>query len=427
MLFWENVRLALTSLAANKSRAFLTMLGIIIGIASVIAIMTVGNSLNASVSESMVSMGANNITVYITEKTVETDEREDGTVFGTVKRNVNITEDDYITDDMIFDLLDEYPDEVKAVSVTETVGSSDIKAAGETLTLDVSGVSRGYFIANNIELTAGRYISLDESTGAKAVIMVSSGFVDDAYDGDYKEALGKELTLSLNSVDYTFTIVGVYDDSDSTSGMGAFMTSNSTSAYIPQTLAKDIMHTKNYTQVAFVASEGVDCDRLATKIKNFMNGFYRTSDTIEVNAFSMASMVSVFSSMMSTLTLAISIIAGIALLVGGIGVMNIMLVSITERTREIGTRKALGATNTSIRIQFITESMIICLIGGIIGVALGVGGGMLAAKLLGYAATPSLKSIVGSLAFSLAIGLFFGYHPANKAAKMNPIEALRYE
>ena len=131
--------------------------------------------------------------------------------------------------------------------------------------------------------------------------------------------------------------------------------------------------------------------------------------------------------MMGTITLAISIIAGIALLVGGIGVMNIMLVSITERTREIGTRKALGATNSSIRIQFITESMIICLIGGAIGVMLGLLMGAAGAKLLGYAASPSIGSIFGSLGFSLAIGVFFGYYPANKAAKMNPIEALRYE
>ena len=107
--------------------------------------------------------------------------------------------------------------------------------------------------------------------------------------------------------------------------------------------------------------------------------------------------------------------------------MNIMLVSITERTREIGTRKALGATNGSIRIQFITESMIICLIGGAIGVVLGIALGAIGAKLMGYPAAPSISSIVGSLGFSLAIGVFFGYYPASKAAKMNPIEALRYE
>jgi len=141
----------------------------------------------------------------------------------------------------------------------------------------------------------------------------------------------------------------------------------------------------------------------------------------------MESIVSTMMDMLSTITIAISVIAGIALLVGGIGVMNIMLVSITERTREIGTRKALGATNGSIRLQFIVEAVIICMIGGILGIILGVILGNVAAALLGYPATASAGSILASLTFSMTIGVFFGYYPANKAAKMNPIEALRYE
>ncbi len=141
----------------------------------------------------------------------------------------------------------------------------------------------------------------------------------------------------------------------------------------------------------------------------------------------LSSMVDMLTQMLSTITIAIAVIAGIALLVGGIGVMNIMLVSITERTREIGTRKALGAKNSSIRVQFIVEAMIICLIGGIFGVILGVGGGMGLSNLLGYPAKPSIAAIVISLGFSMSVGVFFGYYPASKAAKMNPIDALRYE
>ena len=130
---------------------------------------------------------------------------------------------------------------------------------------------------------------------------------------------------------------------------------------------------------------------------------------------------------MGTMQLAIAVIAGISLLVGGIGVMNIMLVSITERTREIGTRKALGATNSSIRMQFIVEAVIICLIGGAIGIVLGVAGGIYGASLLGTPAAPSVGSVIFAVLFSMGIGIFFGYYPANKAAKMDPIEALRYE
>ena len=146
-----------------------------------------------------------------------------------------------------------------------------------------------------------------------------------------------------------------------------------------------------------------------------------------MKAITFEGMLDSLTSLMDKLTLAVSIIAGIALLVGGIGVMNIMLVSVTERTREIGTRKALGARNSSIRIQFLIEAMIICLIGGIIGLILGLVGGSLLSSLLGYPASPSIPGVIFSLLFSLAIGLSFGYFPADKAAKMNPIDALRYE
>ena len=144
-------------------------------------------------------------------------------------------------------------------------------------------------------------------------------------------------------------------------------------------------------------------------------------------AQNMDSMIGSMTSMLNTMSMAIGVIAGISLLVGGIGVMNIMLVSVTERTREIGTRKALGAKNSAIRIQFIVESMIICLMGGILGVAMGTGLGRLGSTLLGSPAWPSLGIVLIAAAFSMAIGVFFGYYPANKAAKLNTIEALRYE
>jgi putative ABC transport system permease protein len=138
-------------------------------------------------------------------------------------------------------------------------------------------------------------------------------------------------------------------------------------------------------------------------------------------------MISGVSNMLGTLSIAISVIAGISLLVGGIGVMNIMLVSVTERTREIGTRKALGARNSDIMAQFITEAIIICVIGGAIGIILGLLLGDFGANLLGYPAAPSMETIIIAVAFSMLIGTFFGFYPARKAAKLDPIEALRYE
>ena len=426
MIFLENIRMAFTSLLANKSRALLTMLGIIIGIASVIAIMTVGNSLTLSVSTSMQAMGANNINVMLTQEQQEADERENGIVFGQIKKNKMATEEDYFTDEMIYSLLTDFSDSIEAVSVSESVGSSTVKKGTNSATISITGVSLGYFIANDITMVAGEKISLEESQNARNVAMVADKFVDEIFECPYEDAIGKDFTVDLNGQNVEYTICGVYEYEES-AAMSMFGSSSSTSCYIPLTTAQDMNHSKNYSSLSIVAKVGVDSEDLAAKVENYLNGFYRSNQYFEVTAFSMASMVSIMGDMMGTITTAISIVAGIALLVGGIGVMNIMLVSITERTREIGTRKALGATNSSIRIQFITESMIMCLVGGVIGVILGIALGAFGAELLGYAASPSLESILVSLLFSLAIGLFFGYYPANKAAKMNPIEALRYE
>ena len=426
MIFLENIRMAFTSLLANKSRALLTMLGIIIGIASVIAITTVGNSLTMSISTSMQSMGANNINVMLTQKQQEADERENGIVFGQIVKNKRSTESDYFTDEMIYALLTEFEDSIEAVSVSESVGSATVKSHSGSSQISITGVSLGYFMANDVTLVAGERISLEESKGARNVAMVADKFVDEIFDCPYEAAIGKDFSTTINGQYIQYAICGVYEyvESEMTAMFGGSL---STTCYIPLTTAQDFNHSRNYSSLSIVSKVGVDSEDLAAKVENYLNGFYRSNQYFEVMAFSMASMVSIMGDMMGTLTTAISIVAGIALLVGGIGVMNIMLVSITERTREIGTRKALGATNSSIRIQFITESMIMCLVGGVIGVVLGIALGALGAELLGYAASPSVESILVALLFSLGIGLFFGYYPANIAAKMNPIEALRYE
>ena len=171
-----------------------------------------------------------------------------------------------------------------------------------------------------------------------------------------------------------------------------------------------------------------DTVAFAQQSEDFLNRtFYRDNNYVELMAMSMDSMLDQMTSTMDMMKVVVSVIAAISLLVGGIGVMNIMLVSVTERTREIGTRKALGAKNSAIRIQFIVESMIICVIGGAIGVVLGTTLGRVGSLALGAAAWPSPFIILVAVGFSMAIGIFFGYYPANKAAKLDPIEALRYE
>lgn len=428
IMFYENVRLALFSLKANKMRALLTMLGIIIGISSVIAIMTVGQSMTATLTDSMASMGVNNITVGIQQRPQEEETTEEGMSFGGGPGRVIIDESDLFTREMISNYCETYADSVAAISAVVTLGQSRLQDKGLYANVQVAGTSLGYFVANDLKLLDGRYFSGREMDEGRKVALASDIVVNNMFGGDTQQAIGSILTVNLNDKFYEFVIIGVYEYNRD--DMVFSMTSEKdmeTNLYIPLNTAQEISHTEGFTNFTVVTVDGVDSSAFADTTANFFAPYYRNNRDFQVMAFSMASMVEIVTSMMSTVTTAIAVIAGIALLVGGIGVMNIMLVSITERTREIGTRKALGAPNSAIRLQFIIESIVICLIGGFIGIVLGVVLGMSAANLLGAAATPSVESILLSLCFSMAIGIFFGYYPANKAAKMDPIEALRYE
>ncbi len=428
MMFYENVRLALFSLKANKMRALLTMLGIIIGISSVIAIMTVGQSLTYTMTESMSSLGVNNITVALQQKPLEEETTEEGMSFGSGMGRAMAQEEDYFTREMLENYCETYAGSVAGISVTEGLGQSRLQEKGLYANVYVTGTSLGYFLANDLELLEGRYFSATEMDEGRKVAMVSNIVVDNMFGGDMVKAIGSVIQVNLGDKYFDFAVIGIYEYEQSAMGMSLVSEKETqTDFYIPLKTAQDISHSQGFAQFTVITGDGVDSDAFADTTANFFAPYYRNNRNFQPMAFSMASMVEIMANMMSTVTTAIAVIAGIALLVGGIGVMNIMLVSITERTREIGTRKALGAPNSAIRLQFIIESIVICLIGGLIGIVLGVVLGMSAANLLGAAATPSVGSILLSLGFSMAIGIFFGYYPANKAAKMDPIEALRYE
>lgn len=437
MLLWENIILAVNSLLSNKMRAILTMLGIIIGIGSVIAIITVGDSLTLSVSENMQTMGANDVYVMVSPRKQEDElsSKIDGVKFGQFTASESMTEDDYLTNEMVKEMCDRFSDEIYAINIQYPMENGQVPKQNKAANVSPLGVSAGYFISNEPTFLGGRMFSKDEFEDGKKVVLVSDKLVNKLFDGDVKKALGEVIELNVGNLNASFTIVGVYEYEQNMmagpAAMGMGMGSGddvTTSLYMPLKAALEYDHNEvAYPYLQIITKVGVDADELSNKIGNFFDPYYRTNRNCEVKVVTMGSMVSMLTDMLSTITLAISIVAGIALVVGGIGVMNIMLVSITERTREIGTRKALGAKNSSIRTQFIVEAVIICLIGGAIGVVLGIGGGIFASKLLGYPARPSVQGIVVSLLFSMSIGVFFGYYPANKAAKMNPIDALRYE
>lgn len=416
MMLYENFRLALFSLKANKMRSLLTMLGIIIGVSSVIAIMSAGDSISAKLSDTMEGFGANNIQMYLDFRT-----DYDGDYYYDYS--------DLMNRDMLTDFGQHFNDRLKAISVTSEVGAADVKRDKDTAKVTLVGVTLGTFLIDDVKLTQGRFFTIGETDTAAKVAIVSSKYVDIMYGGKAKDALGESVTVEIDGKAYKFTIVGVYEYKDAFAGMGMSSGDNvRTNLYIPYQAAQNITHIDYIFNFTVMAKQGVDQEQLTKDMEDFFEKhYYANNEKIHVSCYNMSSIIDEATSLINTVTIGISVIAGIALLVGGIGVMNIMLVSITERTREIGTRKALGAPNSSIRIQFIIEAVVICLIGGLIGIVFGSGLGAIAAALMKTSPMPSLRAIVISLSFSTAIGIFFGFYPANKAAKMDPIEALRYE
>ncbi len=418
---YENILLAISGLRANKMRALLTMLGIIIGIGSVIGIVMVGDSMTNSMTSSLQEMGANTVQISLQER-----ETENGTSY-----SVYMDEEDYINDEMIEAFLQDYGDVVESVSLQEAMGTGRVTEGHRYANVSISGVNSGYQSANHLTMLGGRFIGDKDNKGVKNVAVVSDRLVNNMF-GQGQNPLGKEIKVNCGKEQYTFTIIGVYkyEQNAMMAMMGAAASDAdiTTDLFIPiQTEWKLTGTIEGYYYINVMTKQGTDSRALAQDFQDYFNRFYTRNQDFQIMAISLDSVIDQYASMMGTVQVAIAVIAAISLLVGGIGVMNIMLVSVTERTREIGTRKALGAKNSAIRMQFIVESVIICLIGGIIGIIFGMLLGYAGASLLGFPAHPSVDAILIAVCFSMAIGVFFGYYPANKAAKLDPIEALRYE
>ncbi|MCM1577889.1 MAG: ABC transporter permease [Ruminococcus sp.] len=421
MGFFENIAVAINGLKSNKMRAFLTMLGIIIGIGSVIAISTLGSIMNASVMDIFNSQGGSNLVGFqITMK--QNSARE------------YYYEDDMITIDMIKDVRERFGSELDAVALSAGNSGGTMVLRHKEYDVTLYGVNDGYLKQSMLKMLAGRWITEKDCDENRNTCTISEKMAKKVF-GSERGAIGKTVSVTLTGGRMMdFTVVGVYQEQ-----LSAMMQSMvnmmgedwSGDTYIPfSTFNREIYGMSDDSFYYFNANtkNGVDATTFCEKVTDFLNNsYYRDNDAVEIYYATAESQMAMMDDVMGMLQMAISVIAGISLLVGGIGVMNIMLVSVTERTREIGVRKAMGAPNSAIRLQFIVESIIICLIGGIIGILFGIGLGNLAGIIVGTTAPPTLSSIILAVGFSMAIGVFFGYYPANRAAKLDPIEALRYE
>jgi putative ABC transport system permease protein len=411
----ENIKLALLSLRAGKMRALLTMLGIIIGISSVITIATVGNSLSKNITDMANELGANQVSGYVYTKEDNVD--------------IEMADSDYIPEEWIDQYAARYANEISAVLLSQNAGGGQAKDGRREADVNLFGYNENAITNTNQDIIKGRDINERDIKAAANVAVVADTLVAKLFP--YNDSpLGEEIAIHTPTHGIlTFTIVGVYKF-EVPAMVASLMPVDDmpTTVAIPISTAKQITDAPaGYSMFSVMSAEGVDTEDVQIHMGDFFTQKYESNQYFTVYTENAESMVSMFTDMLDMVSVAISIIAGISLLVGGIGVMNIMLVSVTERTKEVGTRMALGARASAIRAQVITESMIICLIGGLIGILSGLGLGSVATSLMGFPAEPSVPVIILAVGVSMAIGVFFGFYPANKAAKLDPIEALRYE
>ena len=403
-MYKESFLMAWASLIANKMRSILTMLGIIIGVAAVIALVSIGNGVKQDIQNSISSLGSNLLMVMPGAP------RTPG-----VRPSAGSMKSLKVSDYEAISKLDG----VKAASPM-TNGSYVVIYQNKNWTTSVSGVSYNYLDVNNWSMKSGRFLSEKNVQNRERVAVVGKTVVKNLF-GD-EDPVGAEIRVK----NIPFRIIGVLNSK----GSGAMGNDQDDMVVIPYTTAMERVEGVDYLRMIYVVGKDENgIDRLQSDIENLLRVRHGIKDT-NLDDFNIQNMNSIMETMeetTGTLTLFLGAVAAISLVVGGIGIMNIMLVSVTERTREIGVRKALGATYSVIVTQFLIEAVVISLMGGIIGIILGIGSSKLIGMASGMSTVISVPTIVMSFAFSMAIGLIFGIYPARKAAKLNPIDELHYE
>lgn len=385
----ESIKMVLENVLSNKMRSFLTMLGIIIGVGSVIAMITIVSGATKTVTDQVASMGANTVTVQ---------------VMGTPLKQ-GLTQGD----------LGELEALENIAGIAPTVsGTTAVAHDGQTMdAIGLQGKNDVYFENTEDLISAGRMISPVDIENESRVALIGQGIADELFVGS--NPVGESIKID----GITFTVIGVLNGADS------FASSSTDEAVmIPYTTALNMVGAKYINNLTIYLTDDNQADLTTRQIEAVLDKAFN-GDEDSYSIINMQDILDTIESMTGILSMMLGGIAAISLVVGGIGIMNMMLVSVTERTSEIGLRKALGARPTQIQLQFLIESIVLCLIGGMIGFVLGIGVAFLAASLMGTGFALTASTVLLAVGFSGVIGIVFGFMPARKASRLNPIDALR--
>ncbi len=387
----ENFKLAIKSMVTSKMRTFLSLLGIVIGVGSVVAIMTLGESVKGSINEEMNLSGMDLVTLSnMGSNTVFNEE-----LGYSIKESVKGIDNVAIRD----------------------AGNATVRHGQESESVTIYGVSSTFGDMQKLEIMDGSFFSMEDNMNRERVVVLGYDVAMDLFPGG--DALGNYVSIYRTQAK-TYRVIGVLEDTSESS------TSNTNNnVYMPYyTYSQNIRKMTSVSTYYFQVADDSSATDVASDIKTYMSSLTSSDEYYVSTAQEFLDMAN---SIMEMLTTFLSAIAAISLVVGGIGIMNIMLVTVVERTREIGIRKALGATPKTIRHQFLVEAMVLSICGGIIGILFGVSVSYVVASALSYTLKLSMMSIILSIVFSSAVGIFFGWYPAAKASSLDPIQALSYE
>ncbi|MCG3156030.1 MAG: Macrolide export ATP-binding/permease protein MacB [bacterium] len=402
----ESLDVAFSAIIANKLRSFLTMLGIIIGVGALITVVAVGKGGERAVAERLQALGTN--LLYVSPGSSRS-----GPVMASAGSSVKLTRKD-------LDAVLASCDEIEAV-VPEFSRSSQVKYGNRNWNTRITGTTPNYGEVRNVKAATGRYFTALEEAARARVCLIGSTVRDNLFDSE-EDPLGKTLRIGRMN----FEIIGVLE----TKGQAGGWMNPDDQVLIPLATAQmRLFGVDHLTNSTLKVADASLMDKAFYDVERVLRKQHRLRDTQD-NDFhirNQADIISTFESTQKTITMMLTIVAIVSLLVGGIGIMNIMLVSVTERTREIGIRKAIGAKRRNIMTQFLLEALALSITGGLLGIAMGVGLSRLVARLMGWQTLISPSSVLVSVIFAAAVGIIFGLYPAWRAARQETIEALRYE